>query len=226
MKAKIIVKDKGEILREVDVVKSSIFVGRGDECDLQLEDHAISKKNTRIFNKDGTWMVEDLNSTNGTMLDGIIINVEKLKDGSEIAVGNFVLIFKLPESGLDEEKTVSAASHQRTEHLQHKPAGGNMAGHALELDLDLDLEPEPAEEHAVFATAFTETSQKMPKKEDEESGKIIVKLKSDKKDKSSRYEIEEIEDVPASKAKTFIIVGLSVVIAGLIAFIVYHLLTR
>lgn len=50
--------------------KSEIFLGRSPECDIVLADNSVSRRHARVFRgKDGIW-VEDLNSTNGTYLNG------------------------------------------------------------------------------------------------------------------------------------------------------------
>ena len=92
---KIIVMDKKNILQEVRVIKSPFIIGRENSCDLKLDDDSISRRHAQIIKEDGKWMVQDMLSGNGTMLDGVRISKEKLKNSSEIAVGRFLLIFKL-----------------------------------------------------------------------------------------------------------------------------------
>ena len=47
-----------------------VLVGRGADCDITLTDDAfVSTKHARFFKKDDNWYVEDLGSTNGTLVN-------------------------------------------------------------------------------------------------------------------------------------------------------------
>jgi pSer/pThr/pTyr-binding forkhead associated (FHA) protein len=44
-------------------------IGRGERCAIRLEDTYVSQVHARLYAKDGAWYVEDLGSTNGTLLN-------------------------------------------------------------------------------------------------------------------------------------------------------------
>ena len=54
----------------VPLSPSSIIIGRSPSCTLVLDDSYASSRHARVFPKDGAWWLEDLGSTNGTMMDG------------------------------------------------------------------------------------------------------------------------------------------------------------
>ena len=54
----------------VPLSPSSIIIGRSPSCTLVLDDYYDSSRHARVFPKDGAWWLEDLGSTNGTMMDG------------------------------------------------------------------------------------------------------------------------------------------------------------
>ena len=54
----------------VPLSPTSITIGRSPSCTLVLEDSYASSRHARVFPKDGAWWLEDLGSTNGTMMDG------------------------------------------------------------------------------------------------------------------------------------------------------------
>jgi pSer/pThr/pTyr-binding forkhead associated (FHA) protein len=56
--------------------KSIIIVGRSKDCDLQIDDEALSRKHCRIEECDGNFFVTDLGSTNGVFLNGDRIQSE------------------------------------------------------------------------------------------------------------------------------------------------------
>ncbi|HLS90282.1 MAG TPA: DUF3662 and FHA domain-containing protein [Limnochordia bacterium] len=63
------------------------LVGRADESDLQLRDSRVSRRHARLLYQDESWWIEDLQTTNGTRLNGVPIRRERLRDGDEITVG-------------------------------------------------------------------------------------------------------------------------------------------
>jgi hypothetical protein len=64
------------------------LIGRSPECALVLDDDYASGRHARIFQADdGTWMVEDLRSTNGTFL-----GATRLTEPREVAVGSVLRI--------------------------------------------------------------------------------------------------------------------------------------
>jgi hypothetical protein len=64
------------------------LIGRSPECALVLDDDYASGRHARIFqNDDGSWMVEDLRSTNGTYL-----GATRLTEPREVAAGSVLRI--------------------------------------------------------------------------------------------------------------------------------------
>ena len=62
-----------------------ITIGRGNECDLTLDERQISRQHIRVFREENQFYVEDLNSKNGTWLNGNQMKgTSVLADGDEI----------------------------------------------------------------------------------------------------------------------------------------------
>lgn len=60
-------------------------VGRGAQCDLQMEDTALSRRHFRLFRNGGDFAIEDLGSRNGTLLDGEpVTSARALREGALI----------------------------------------------------------------------------------------------------------------------------------------------
>lgn len=66
-----------------------LLLGRGERCNVRLEDAYASQVHARIFNRDETAFVEDMGSTNGTYL-----NRQKLTSPTELQRGDRVKIGK------------------------------------------------------------------------------------------------------------------------------------
>ncbi len=69
-------------------ILSSLIVGRSDICDIYIDDTKLSRQHFVIENDNGTFYVMDLQSRNGTMLNGIRINSRhRISSGDKIAAG-------------------------------------------------------------------------------------------------------------------------------------------
>lgn len=76
----------------VPLKESGVLLGRNPECTLVLDDDYASGRHARVFSDGKNWFVEDLGSTNGTLVDGSAISApERLHDGSQLRIGTTVL---------------------------------------------------------------------------------------------------------------------------------------
>ena len=62
-------------------------VGRSQENDIVIPDPNVSRKHARLSRADNGYVVEDLGSTNGTLLDGAPIDRERIESGDELTFG-------------------------------------------------------------------------------------------------------------------------------------------
>jgi hypothetical protein len=62
-------------------------VGRSQENDIVINDPNVSRRHARISRTDNGFVVEDLGSTNGTLLDGAPIDRERIEGGDELTFG-------------------------------------------------------------------------------------------------------------------------------------------
>jgi FHA domain len=68
-----------------------LSVGRSKESDVQIDDRYASSLHARVFSRDGRFYVEDMNSTNGTLLNGATLQGEaELIDGDTVQIGDTV----------------------------------------------------------------------------------------------------------------------------------------
>jgi diguanylate cyclase (GGDEF)-like protein len=67
-----------------------VVLGRGNDCDIRITDHSVSRRHARIQpGADGYYAV-DLQSTNGTYVNDVPASICKLKDGDYLRVGNCI----------------------------------------------------------------------------------------------------------------------------------------
>jgi len=72
-----------------------LSIGRSREADVQIEDRYASGIHARVFPRGERFVVEDMNSTNGTLLNGASLHGEaELIDGDTIQIGDTVFRFQ------------------------------------------------------------------------------------------------------------------------------------
>lgn len=71
--------------------RDALVVGR-KEGDLILDDPLVSGRHCQVLVRNGEFVLQDLGSTNGTMVDGRLVREVVLKPGNEIAIGTTRLI--------------------------------------------------------------------------------------------------------------------------------------
>jgi len=69
-------------------------IGRGTEADIRLPDTGVSRKHVDVVLHGGTATVEDLGSTNGTLVNGRRVSRQSLADGDVIRIGHSVLVYR------------------------------------------------------------------------------------------------------------------------------------
>src|ERR1700694_920247 len=74
-----------------------VSIGRLGSNDVCLEDPFVSRNHCVIRNEGDEYLIEDLNSANGTYLNGERVNTGSLKEGCLIAVGASRFLFKLQD---------------------------------------------------------------------------------------------------------------------------------
>lgn len=73
-----------------------LIIGSGPDCDLIWKEEGMSERNSRIYRSEQMIYIEDLNSKNGTFLNGMRLHApNRLRSGDEIMIGTarFVLRF-------------------------------------------------------------------------------------------------------------------------------------
>jgi pSer/pThr/pTyr-binding forkhead associated (FHA) protein len=81
---------EGEV---VGLTSDVLTIGRSPHSDLFLDDVTVSRHHARVLCDGGEFMVEDLNSLNGTYVNRKRIERHRLLDGDELQIGKFKLAF-------------------------------------------------------------------------------------------------------------------------------------
>src|SRR4051812_3268352 len=78
----------------IPVTDDPVTIGRLPECDVVLTDPNVSRRHAEIRRQDGQIVVVDLDSTNGTRVNGTGVRQQPLADGDVITVGTATLRFE------------------------------------------------------------------------------------------------------------------------------------
>ena len=168
--ARLILSLDSQVLAEYNMSKERYTIGRLPDNDVRIDNPAVSGHHSLIINILNDSFLEDLNSTNGTYVNGKLIKKHALQHGDVITIGHHQLRFsdqQTNETEQDEfEKTmVIPAGQQNAEQLAmaEKAADAAAAAEAAapvaedRIDVKVDMpnmdrepepEPEPEEEVA------------------------------------------------------------------------------
>jgi pSer/pThr/pTyr-binding forkhead associated (FHA) protein len=94
---KLIIKLHGQGSRTVDLAQDHFSIGRKADNDLVIDDHTVSGHHAKIVKIQSVYFLEDLKSTNGTVVNAKSIERAQLHDADVISIGQHRLIFQ--ESG-------------------------------------------------------------------------------------------------------------------------------
>lgn len=128
---KLTVMEGAKTLRTVDLDAERTTIGRHPDNDIQLQDNAVSGKHAVIMTILSDSFLEDLNSTNGTLVNGRQVAKHPLADGDVITMGQHTLRYesavKVDESELEQTMILrpgqmAAAAEQAGERLGAMPA--------------------------------------------------------------------------------------------------------
>jgi pSer/pThr/pTyr-binding forkhead associated (FHA) protein len=119
--AKLIVKFKEATLQEIPITKPSITIGRVDKNDIKIENLAVSRQHVKIVKDGDRYIIEDLNSLNGTFVNEKRVMKGILRNRDEILVGKHTLIFvDEEEKPIEMRKDIDISLAERTVILDTK----------------------------------------------------------------------------------------------------------
>jgi pilus assembly protein CpaF len=103
----VVITDEGGVRRKLDFSKPELTVGRVQGNDIVLSKRNVSKQHARLTLKGEQAVVVDLNSTNGTWVNGRkISSPQSLKRGDKIYIADFIITLEQPSA--DSERASSA----------------------------------------------------------------------------------------------------------------------
>jgi hypothetical protein len=78
---------------EWDHDDGQLLVGRDpDSCDIVLEHPTVSRTHAQLHHRDGAWVLQDLDSTNGTTINGKRVTRCRLEPGDRVTLGRQTVV--------------------------------------------------------------------------------------------------------------------------------------
>ncbi len=107
---KIMILQNGHVLKEIELDKQQLVIGRDEKNGIHLGDPSVSRRHALLSCALDEYFIEDLGSTNGTLLNDRPVTKHILKSGDLLRIGEYVLSFERAEPELliddeDPEKT-------------------------------------------------------------------------------------------------------------------------
>ncbi len=72
---------------------AEVVIGRGADCDIQVDRDSVSRRHAKVVRERDTWQVADLGSTNGSYVNDSQITQCSLRDGDLLKIGNAIFKF-------------------------------------------------------------------------------------------------------------------------------------
>ena len=106
---KLLLIENNEIVSSFDLAEGKITIGRGGDCEIRLDDEAISRQHVRVITLMGDAFLEDLGSSTGTYVNGKLTQKCALNHGDVVQIGEKELRFSQPgDSASPQEGKVDA----------------------------------------------------------------------------------------------------------------------
>ncbi len=145
--ARLILSLDGQTLAEYNMTKERYTVGRLPDNDIRIDNAAVSGHHSLIINILNDSFLEDLNSTNGTYVNGKLIKKHALQHGDVITVGHHQLRYvddqaqQAPEDEFEKTMVIEPSGH-----MEKQVAKAARAAEAAAVKASPVSKPAPAPE--------------------------------------------------------------------------------
>ncbi|MBN9524249.1 FHA domain-containing protein [bacterium] len=149
--------DKGRVYKDLPV---PVTIGREEGNGLRLNDERVSRYHAKIQIEDVDIILTDLDSTNGTRVNGAAIQIRRLRPGDQVSIGRSMLLFgTMEEIAARRAAAIPAAGGAQAQTIRAEELAAAAAGRPIQ-------PPPPAEpESTVKAwSAFDDDLPPLPQK--------------------------------------------------------------
>jgi hypothetical protein len=91
----VVLGPEGEEKESIAITSAPVVIGRLSTNDVVLADPNVSRRHAELRRSGDQWMVVDLGSTNGTLVNGKLAREHEISDGDKLSFGTTEVIFKV-----------------------------------------------------------------------------------------------------------------------------------
>ena len=79
-----------------ELARDIVMIGRVPSNHIVIDDPTVSMQHALLLRVGDSYWLKDLNSTNGTQINGVLVTDAELKDGDTIQLGSVIAVFAGP----------------------------------------------------------------------------------------------------------------------------------
>jgi putative nucleotidyltransferase with HDIG domain len=98
---------KGPNLGQRFSIEKQITIGRSSRCDISLPSQLVSRSHAEIIPAGKSYLLRDMSSANGTILNGKLIGESRLRHGDQICLGDVGMRFQIASIAAREDSSLS-----------------------------------------------------------------------------------------------------------------------
>lgn len=153
--------NKGRIFRELS---TPLTIGREEGNALRLDDERVSRFHAKVQFDNGEIILTDLESTNGTKVNGNVVQIRRLRPGDRIGVGRTLLLFGSEQEINARNAALSGFNAAGAGNIPASllPATVNAQTLALQFDHDVDFHLNPQDKITITAGSLFLGSRPLP----------------------------------------------------------------
>jgi pSer/pThr/pTyr-binding forkhead associated (FHA) protein len=111
--SKLVLTLDNDVIEEVPLERGQITVGRKEGNDIVIKSKEVSGAHAKFYNYGGNYFIQDLNSLNGTFVNGKKITRHTLKHGDQISIGHYILHFTVVDTKEDDTQELELKEEQK-----------------------------------------------------------------------------------------------------------------
>lgn len=153
--------NKGRIFRDLT---APLTIGREEGNALRLDDERVSRYHAKVQFDNGEIILTDLESTNGTKVNGNVVQIRRLRPGDRIGVGRTLLLFGSEQEINARNAALSGFNTPPAGNVGSSllPATVNAQTLALQFDHDVDFQLNPQDKITLTAGSLFLGSRPLP----------------------------------------------------------------
>jgi len=109
----------GELVGEFPVDKPVVVVGREATCEIHIDNLGVSRTHCQFIKRGNAYVLQDMNSANGTYVNGKRVGEHYLNDGDEILIGKHTMKYSAHGQVASEQAGQAAAAGDEIQDALH-----------------------------------------------------------------------------------------------------------